>query len=85
MTTGRLAAVVPLKKQNRLAAIAAALLLHNVALPGSTAVEGGAAVGDLAIARVRTGATPALEAHRSTRHHRPCRGATRDRRQDVLR
>ena len=68
----------------RLAAVAAALLLHDVALAGGVAVEGGAAAGDLAAARVRPGAALALEAHRRPRCQRPCATA-RDRRQRVLR
>lgn len=50
-----------------LAAVAAALGLHEAALPGRVAIKGGAAGGHLAAARVRLGAAPALQARRSPR------------------
>ena len=49
------------------AAAAAALVLHEVALAGGVALEVGGAGGDLAVAR-RLGAAPALQAQGRPRH-----------------
>jgi hypothetical protein len=57
------------------ASAAPAFLLHDVALAGGVAVEGGAAVGDHALGRVGLGTAPALQAHgrRQGRPHAPAR------------